>query len=187
MLDFLVSWAEQLIIALVIIIIIEMVLPSGNNYKKYIKVILGIFLLYTIISPIISKQLNNFEFKEVIANAYNENNIEPQNIINYDKQIEETYKIKFQENLNEFLKENGYEISNLKQDIKYENNEIVINKIELKIKKYEEKTEIKIEKIEIEEKTEISEEQLEEIKKKISANYEIEENKLMLESEKNNG
>ena len=45
MIDFLVSWAEQLILALIVIIIIEIVLPSGNNYKKYIKVVLGIFLL----------------------------------------------------------------------------------------------------------------------------------------------
>lgn len=186
MLDFLVSWAEQLIIALVIIIIIEIVLPSGNNYKKYIKVILGIFLLYTIISPIISKKLNNFEFKEVIANAYIENAVETKNIINYNKQIEETYKIKFEENLNSFLKENGYEICSLKQDIKYENEEIEINKLELKIKVYTNEEEIKIEKIEINNKEKIPEEKLEEIKKKISTTYEIDESKILIESENDN-
>ncbi|MBP3463402.1 MAG: stage III sporulation protein AF [Clostridia bacterium] len=186
MLDFLVSWAEQLIIALVIIIIIEMILPSGNNYKKYIKVILGIFLLYTIISPIISKKLNNFEFKEVISNAYIDNTTEPRNIINYNKQIEETYKIKFEENLNDFLKENGYEICDLKQDIKYENEEIIINKLELEIKEYTSEETIKIEKVEINDKNQISQEKLEEIKKKISATYEIDENKILIESENAN-
>ena len=57
MIEFLVSWAEQLIIALIIIIIIEIILPNGNNYKKYIKVVLGIFLVSTIINPIVGEQL----------------------------------------------------------------------------------------------------------------------------------
>lgn len=47
------SWAEQVIIAMIIATIIEMILPKGNS-KKYIKMIIGIYILYTIISPVIT-------------------------------------------------------------------------------------------------------------------------------------
>lgn len=47
------SWAEQIVIAVIIVVIIEMILPKGNS-KKYIKTVIGIYILYTIISPVIS-------------------------------------------------------------------------------------------------------------------------------------
>ncbi len=187
MLDFLVSWAEQLIIALIIIVIIEMVIPSGNNYKKYIKVILGIFLLYTILSPIISKKISNIEFQEVISKKYEETPIENQNIINYEKQIEDTYKAKFKENMEEFLKSKGYKLKNIKQEISYKNEQIEINKIELTLKKEEENTEnIQIDKIKIKETNQISDKEIEELKNTISQTYEIDKNKIIIESEKTN-
>lgn len=182
MIDFLVSWAEQLILALIVIIVIEIVLPSGNNYKKYIKVVLGIFLLYTIINPIISSKIKKIEFKEVTANIYEESNITVQNIIKHDEQILKKFKLKFEENINEFLKKNGYELSKLEQDIEYENEQIEINKLEMRIKKYKENQK-KIEKIEIKDIEKISEEEIKEIKKKICENYELEENKITIERE----
>jgi len=186
MLDFLVSWAEQLIIALIIIVIIEMVIPSGNNYKKYIKVILGIFLLYTILSPIISKKISNMEFQEVISKKYEETAIENQNIINYEKQIEETYKTKFKENIEEFLKSKGYKLKNIKQEISYKNEQIEINKIELSLKKEENNENIQIDKIKIKETNQISDKEIEELKNTISQTYEIDKNKIIIESEKTN-
>lgn len=47
------SWAEQLIIAVIIATILEIILPKGNS-KKYIKTIIGIYILYTIISPVLN-------------------------------------------------------------------------------------------------------------------------------------
>ena len=47
------SCAEQIIIAVIIATILEMILPKGNS-KKYIKTVIGIYILYTIISPIIT-------------------------------------------------------------------------------------------------------------------------------------
>ncbi|MCI8482131.1 MAG: hypothetical protein HFJ27_03470 [Clostridia bacterium] len=44
-------WAEQIIVAVIIATIIEMILPNGNN-KKYIKAVIGVYVLFTIISPI---------------------------------------------------------------------------------------------------------------------------------------
>ncbi len=47
------SWAEQVILAVIIATVIEMILPKGNS-KKYIKTVIGIYILYIIVSPIIT-------------------------------------------------------------------------------------------------------------------------------------
>ena len=166
MIEFLVSWAEQLIIALIIIIIIEIILPNGNNYKKYIKVVLGIFLVYTIINPIVGEKINNIKFKEVVANPYIEDNTNIQNNINYDEQIEKKFKIKFEENINEFLSKNGYELEKIEQDVTYKNQEIEINKLKLKIEKQNQEKE----KIKVKKKKKITEKKKKEIASKISDN-----------------
>lgn len=46
------TWAEQVIIAVIIATIIELILPNGNS-KKYIKIVIGVYILYTITFPII--------------------------------------------------------------------------------------------------------------------------------------
>ena len=51
MIEFLRNWSQQLIIVLMILIIIEMIIPSNSSYRKYIKVIFGIFLLYNRKNP----------------------------------------------------------------------------------------------------------------------------------------
>ena len=43
MINFLSSWAEQIIIAVIAASIIEMILPENKN-KKYVKMIIGIYL-----------------------------------------------------------------------------------------------------------------------------------------------
>lgn len=48
------NWAGGIIVAVIIGTVIEMVLPEGNC-KKYIKVVIGVYVLFTIVSPVISK------------------------------------------------------------------------------------------------------------------------------------
>lgn len=52
--DWISDWAEGIIIAVIIGTVIEMILPEGNS-KKYIKMVIGIYVLFTIVSPIITK------------------------------------------------------------------------------------------------------------------------------------
>ena len=40
--------------AIIIGTVIEMILPEGNC-KKYIKVVIGIYIVFTIVSPVITK------------------------------------------------------------------------------------------------------------------------------------
>ena len=73
------SWCEELTIAVVISIIIEMMIPEGSN-KKYSKVITGIYILFIMISPIIELTSENYEinifkkynFEETSANISEE-------------------------------------------------------------------------------------------------------------------
>ena len=49
--QFINNWASGLIVAVIIATIIELILPENKN-KKYVKMVSGIFILFTIISPI---------------------------------------------------------------------------------------------------------------------------------------
>ena len=46
MIEWIKNWTEGIIIAVIISIIIEMLVPDGKN-KKYVKVVSGIYILYT--------------------------------------------------------------------------------------------------------------------------------------------
>ncbi len=52
--EFISSWVQGIIVAVVIATIIEMLLPNGNS-SKYIKIVIGVYIIFNIISPIINK------------------------------------------------------------------------------------------------------------------------------------
>ena len=59
MVNFLSSWVKNLALALIIVSILEMILPN-NKTKKYVKMIMRLYILFSIISPFIenSNKLN---------------------------------------------------------------------------------------------------------------------------------
>lgn len=186
MIEFLVSWAEQLIIALIIIIMLEMIIPN-SSYRKYIKIILGIFILYVIFNPLMKNKINNFNIEqELKKQTQTVNKIQnPTNSINYNTQIENVYKQKFKENLSISLNEKRYRLDNINFDVNYNKEKIETNKLELRISKLEENKDIKIDKVKIsEEKQEISKQDLEKLKQEISTTYDIDISKILIESEK---
>ena len=71
------DWAQAIIVAVIIGTVIEMILPEGNS-KKYIKVVIGVYVLFTIISPIITK--------------FTGKNIEVSDVLELDQYIEEAKK-----------------------------------------------------------------------------------------------
>ena len=54
MISFISSWTQGIIVSVIIASIIEMILPDGNC-QKYVKVVIGVFILFSIVSPVISK------------------------------------------------------------------------------------------------------------------------------------
>ena len=184
MLDFLVSWAEQLIITMVIIVIIEMVLPSESSYRKYIKVILGIFLIYTIVSPLLSNKLNNFEFGKILATERSvPQNIE--NVIDYDKHMVDTYKTKLQESMEQFLLEKGYKLVKFDAELYYEEENMRIDSVLLKIKKADNNKKIEVNKVTIGRDQKIDNQKIEELKKTIGDYYDIDVSKIAISESEN--
>ena len=55
MIDFLSTWAKSLGLAIIVISILEMLLPN-NKTKKYVRMIFGVYILFTIISPFIKNK-----------------------------------------------------------------------------------------------------------------------------------
>ncbi len=97
-------WAETIIVAVVIGTIIEMILPEGNS-KKYIKMVIGVYILFTIISPVISK--------------FTGNSIQVSDLLDLDQYINEVNEKAISENLqeqNQNTIKNVY-IANLKNDV----------------------------------------------------------------------
>ena len=48
MINFLSNWIEQITLSVIIVSIFELILPKGN-LKKYIKVVLGVYIIYCFI------------------------------------------------------------------------------------------------------------------------------------------
>ena len=117
---FISSWAQGIIVAVIIATIIEMLLPNNGN-GKYVKVIIGIFVLFSIISPVINKFSNSKNSKigleDYIKKAEN-NTTEVSNVSLNNK---ETIKLMYEENLKIDIKskitQKGYTVGNVNLEI----------------------------------------------------------------------
>ena len=148
MIEFISSWAKSLGVTIILVSIIEMLLPN-NKTKKYIRVILGIFVLFNIISPFIKnkEQLNiieeiNSADLEKYSSEYDDyksndkNNNEDNNNLNQtsmDKRITELYKQELERSIKNKIEEIGYEVESCKVEAEIINNETGIKKVKVKI------------------------------------------------------
>ena len=57
MVAFFSSWAQGIIVAVIVATIVELLLPNGSS-KKYVKVVVGIYILFSIIAPVVNKFAN---------------------------------------------------------------------------------------------------------------------------------
>ena len=137
------TWAEQIIVAVIIAGIIEMILPKGNN-KKYVKAIIGVYILFTIISPVVSK-ITDIDFQDIDYEEYFKQTETYQTMSqdlsnNNDKSVEEIYISNLKQDMKNKLQEKGYIAENIEVDIelKDEANYGKINKIILSVYKNEE-------------------------------------------------
>lgn len=142
MIKFINSWAQGIILAVIIATIIEIIIPEGNN-KKYVKTVIGLYILFTITYPLITKLSNDkFNFNSVIDNVTKEVSKyeDSTNSIETNTYIEETYKNKLIEDIKNKIEEKGYSVLNLNVYVETQNEEIYgqINSIVVELEKYEE-------------------------------------------------
>lgn len=142
MVTFLKSWANQIIVAVIIATIFEMLLPNGNN-KKYIKMIIGLYVLFTIIQPIITKVTgNNIEISDFNYKKYFDEDVLESSSQDFEdnnsKLIEQAYIDNIKSDIKKKIKQKGYEVIICNVNIINSGNEEeygTIENINLKIKK----------------------------------------------------
>ena len=140
MIRFINSWAQGIILAVIIATIIEIILPEGKN-KKYVKTVIGVYILFTIIYPLINK-FTKTNINTLIENTtkqmstYQENNSLK---IDTDKYIESTYKKKIEEDIRKRANEKNLNISSLNVYIETEdeNRYGMLNSLVMKVEKNE--------------------------------------------------
>lgn len=182
------SWAQKIIIVIIICTILEMILPEGKN-KKYIKTVIGIYVVFTIISPIISTLNNNTLDLSKYFETNNNETVETSTTIDTNKYIEKVYIEKLKTDIKTKIEAMEYTVKNIELQIETENEQIygTILTLSLSIsEKQQEKLQnnIQIEKIVIgEEKREestISEKEKEEIKQYLAEIYYINEEDIFI-------
>lgn len=137
MIENLSTWAKSIVLAVIIVSILEMLLPN-NKTKKYIKMIMGIFVLYNIISPFI-KDESLLTFEAIDINAYtpsSNTNIEI-NQESMDRRLEELYIEEIQKDIIKKVEKQGYIVKSCKVKATITGNEedTGITKINLKVEK----------------------------------------------------
>ena len=157
MIDFLSYWAQGIIVAVIIATIIEMILPNGSS-RKYVKVVVGIYILFTIISPIITKfSSNNFNINDILdTKAYEEQMAKSDEDIskkieeNNNRTIKDIYQSNLESDIKAKLKDKGYEVLNTYIQIRDDEN-YTIEFISLSLDKNETEESNQVRNIEIEE------------------------------------
>ena len=117
MLEFLSEWVEGIAIAVIIASIFEMILPKGN-IKKYVKMILGVYVIFSIISPFVdSNALYSFDIDETI-DEYTENisNSLDSTESSSNNDLNEMYVSSFEDEIIELIETQGYEVSECNVD-----------------------------------------------------------------------
>ncbi len=135
MIEFLSSWTKGVGVTIVIISILEMLLPN-NKTKKYIRMVLGVFVIFNIISPLIQNKdklnLSNLDFEDYTS-------IETTSAVNQtsmDERINKLYEEELEKDITKKVEEKGYNVKNARiNTTRNEEEEWEINQIQLNIEK----------------------------------------------------
>lgn len=154
MIDFMSSWAEQIVLAVIVATIIEMILPKNKN-KKYIQMVIGVYVLFNIISPII-KNKDNFSIEKYDIENYETKSKYEVDQSSMDEKLEKIYLEELEQIVISKFEENNYEVTKCKIDAELDstNKNAGIHSITIKIKEKDKKQNKSIEEI----KTEIMKE-----------------------------
>lgn len=136
MINFLSGWVKNLSLAVIIVTILEMILPN-NKTKKYIKMVMGIYILFSIIYPFTqnSQAINLDEFNvNELSNQTNESsNVLDQTSM--DKRLNEIYIEELEKDIMSKIENKGYCVNDCNVDATIINNqeETGINKIKVNV------------------------------------------------------
>ncbi len=135
MINFFSTWVKDLSLALIIVSILEMILPN-SKIKKYVKMVMGLYILFTIISPFIdAKELNLNSINDYIENSIetSSTNLEIDQT-SMDDKLSKLYEEELEKNISEKIEENGYEVDECRVNAHISEDDNGIEKIVVKIK-----------------------------------------------------
>lgn len=141
MIEFLSTWAKSLGLAIIVISILEMLLPN-NKTKKYVRMIFGVYILFTIISPFIKNKdildVSTDDFNTYIYD--NTSNQVEDNQTSMNSRIEEIYIEELEKDITKKIEDLGYQVTtcNVYATLSSKNEENYIEEIVLTVEKSKE-------------------------------------------------
>lgn len=180
MIDFLSSWVKNLALALIIVSILEMILPNSKT-KKYVKMVMGLYILFSIISPFIENS-DKFNFNNLDLSSYTEgtqttsSTSEEIDQTSMDYRLSQIYKEELEKDITQKIEDKGYGVESCKVVAHISQEDSGIEKITLKIIGKTNENEDKQEKSStIEDKIVTEIQKIQKVDINISKNYENEE------------
>lgn len=137
------SWAEQIIVVVIIATLIEMILPNGNN-KKYVKAVIGVYILFTIISPIFKKgttlDFDKRDYEKYFKQDETYTTMSESLITHNNQSVEDIYIMNLKEDMKQKLQEKGYQAEKIEVQVELqeEKNYGRVKEINLTISKMKE-------------------------------------------------
>ena len=114
------EWAGGIVSAVIIATILEMLLPDNKN-KKYINTVIGVYILFSIISPIITKvtgtsiNLEDYINDDTsLATNYTMDNVA---LLESSSNVEDVYIKTMKSDIENKLKEKGYSTNSIELKI----------------------------------------------------------------------
>lgn len=134
MISFISSWTQGIIVSVIIASIIEMILPDGNC-QKYVKVVIGVFILFSIVSPVINKftkkEINISSIVDVEkysdAKQVSSTNLE----VNTNLSIKQMYETNLKVDIKSKIESKGFKVKDI--TINISDDEYKIEKIDIGI------------------------------------------------------
>lgn len=134
MISFISSWTQGIIVSVIIASIIEMILPDGNC-QKYVKVVIGVFILFSIVSPVINKftkkEINISSIVDVEkysdAKQVSSTNLE----VNTSLNIKQMYETNLKVDIKSKIESKGFKVKDI--TINISDDEYKIEKIDIGI------------------------------------------------------
>lgn len=190
------SWARQVIVAVVIAILLEMILSPNSKTTKYIKTVIGIYVMYTIIAPglniIGGKNIDfsNIDYEKYFTNSEIYENMEDNIQKIEDNNFKESYELNLKQDIEKKLNKKGFIVSNIKIETELDEeseNYGSIKEIKIGISKKDEDTqkkEISVNKVKIGEdkakENNLSEKEESEIREFLNQEYGIDYNNIVI-------
>lgn len=140
MINFLSLWVKNLSLALIVVSILEMLLPN-NKTKKYIKMVMGLYILFSIIAPFVNNSnVLNFNIEDVYFDYSKEisstsaTSMEGEvNQASMDDRLNKLYKEQLESDITQKVEEKGYDVRKCKVDAHISESDTGIESIILEI------------------------------------------------------